>query len=87
MKKYNVQIFDNGGKTADRYTVFINYDIYLMSYYPDRANEVCAYFGDIRDFIMDNNKFYELGIQLNKIPKNLRYQIRKLIQADRNRLY
>ncbi len=70
---YNIKIYDNGGKTTDRYTVIINEDVYYMSFNPDRINEICSYTGNIEDF----NKFN--GKKLNYIPKNLRYKINQLI--------
>lgn len=73
---YNIIIYDNGGKTIDRYTVLINEDVYYMSYYPHRANEVCTYAGIKNEF----NKFD--GIRLRYIPKNIKYQIKQLIKED-----
>ena len=75
-KMYNIIIYDNGGKTADRYTVIINNDVYAMSYYPNRVNEVCSYWGSVEEFKKFN------GRRLKYIPKNLRYQINQLIKED-----
>jgi hypothetical protein len=82
---YKIQVFDNQGKTFDRFTVIINYDVYFMSPFADRANECCYYacnllaladrFGYIKE--IENN-----NIKLNKIPKSLKYQIRNIIKSD-----
>ena len=41
----NVRIADNGGKTADRYTVLIGRDYYYMSDDANMPNGVCMYGG------------------------------------------
>jgi hypothetical protein len=83
---YNIKIYDNQGKTFDRFTVIINHDVYFMSPFADRANECCYYacnllaladrFGYIKEAEKNN-------IKLNKIPKSLKYQIRNIIKAER----
>ncbi|MCK9458800.1 MAG: hypothetical protein M0R80_04110 [Proteobacteria bacterium] len=83
---FKIKVYDNDGKTFDRYTVIINYDVYFMSPHADKANHVCSYdcnllaladrFGYIKEIEKNN-------IKLNKIPKSLKYQIRNIIKGDR----
>jgi len=43
MRRLNV--YDNGGKTADRYTVVLNDDQWLLSHDANMPNGVCMYGG------------------------------------------
>jgi hypothetical protein len=80
---YRITIFDNEGRTADRYTVIINNEIYYMSFYPDRHNEVCILISDNVIERLECLNDLKLEKRLNKIPKNLKYQIRKIILEDK----
>jgi hypothetical protein len=59
-----VVVFDNGGKTMDRYTVFIKKDIYGMSKNPTSPQGFNQYIGDI--FEIEDFKEY-----LNRIGKRI----------------
>ena len=45
-----LKIWDNGGKTADRYTVRIRNDYYYMSHNANMPNGVCMYAGQYGEF-------------------------------------
>lgn len=74
-----IDVFDNGGITCDRYVVFIGNQIYYMSYYADRANEVNNHAGEFKSRrekimrVMDALLFEHC----NKIPSNLKPAIRR----------
>mgnify|MGYP001558278080 FL=1 len=46
----NVTVYDNGGKTADRFTVLIGDDVFAMSSDANMPNGVCMYIGSASDF-------------------------------------
>ena len=80
-----ISIWDNGGITCDRYTVLIDKHEFLMSYYPDRANEVNQYLGEVYCIpIATMNLTTDKNTLLPKIPKNIRYAIRQRCQELRN---
>lgn len=83
--RVKIQVWDNGGITMDRYTVLINKHEFLMSYYPNRANEVNQYLREVycipiatMNLTTDKNKL------LPKIPKNIRYAVRQRCKELRN---
>jgi len=84
-----INVFDNGGITCDRYTVFINKHVYYMSYYPDRANEVNQYGGEFKSNRNAMIKFMEeLHLtKINKIPKHLKYAIKERCKQCRSSSY
>jgi len=59
-----VEIYDNGGKTCDRYTVIIDDDVFAMSMYPNRG--VNMYICDRSDFKNDGeyDKVFECDFSL-----------------------
>lgn len=69
----------------DRYMVFIDNHVFYMSRYPDRANEVNTYGGELklsekkRDKFMKTLKF----VKLLAIPTVLKYAIRQRVQQIR----
>jgi hypothetical protein len=81
-----INIWDNGGITCDRYTVFIDKHIFHMSIYPDRANEVNSYAGEFKPSIKAFNAAMHrmLFIKIDKIPKTLKYAIRQRILEIRH---
>lgn len=68
----DILIFDNGGKTFDRYTVIINKDIYAMSANALSAQGINRYLCDIIDLDREN-----LGepIGLEEAPEAVRKAI------------
>ena len=71
MKK--IQAFDNGGETADRYTVILpNSDTYLMSMDANMPNGVCIYVG--KSFGMEGKQ-----LQLGDLSKGVLVQIITLL--------
>jgi len=85
-----INIWDNGGITCDRYTVFIDKYMFFMSIYPDRANEVNSYVGEFRHGMGEFNIEFDaamhcmLFIKIDKIPKTLKYAIRQRILQIRH---
>ena len=70
-----ITAYDNGGATADRYTiVFPTGDIYLMSRDADRPNGVCMYAGDNQKIIQDRDK----KVNVEDLPEGVRRQIKYL---------
>lgn len=83
---FYIKIYDNQGKTCDRYIVIINYDVYFMSPEPHRANHCCYYACNLLALADRSGYIKEIkknSIKLNKIPKTLKYQIRNLIRIER----
>jgi hypothetical protein len=76
-----IEVWDNGGKTCDRYTVIIGRDVFMMSTNADMSSG-CNYFHHRRcsdasyDLVMER-----LGnVKLPKIPKCLIPAIRHRIR-------
>ena len=46
-KQHTVEVYDNGGKTCDRYTAIIDGHVYTMSDNANMPNGVCLYYGNI----------------------------------------
>lgn len=72
-----VKVYDNRGKTIDRYTVvFPTGDIYLMSVDANMPNGVCTYAGNDQDIISDEDK----RIDVDEIPSGTKQQIKNLME-------
>jgi len=72
-----VTVYDNGGITADRYTiVFPTGDIYLMSRDADRPNGVCMYAGD-NPAIPDKN--VDKKVDVKDLPEGVKKKIKYLM--------
>lgn len=52
MAKKHITIYDNGGETVDRYSVFIGNDVWDLSEDANLPNGVCLYAGDRRGFLL-----------------------------------
>lgn len=67
-----IKVFDNGGKTADRYTVIFNdKDVYCMSENANMPNGVNMYMGEIGiDINIDYIKLDE-KINLSDLPRGV----------------
>ena len=63
-----IDIYDNQGKTFDRYTIFIGRDVFGMSANPLSPLGFNQYVGDYPEQIQ---KGKHLGKRLNTIPKEL----------------
>lgn len=72
-----LKVYDNGGITADRYTVvFPTGDIYLMSRDADVPNGVCVYAGDNQEIIQDRDK----EVDISELPDGTQRQIGKILE-------
>jgi hypothetical protein len=76
----NIEVFDNGGATADRYTVLIGEDAYLMSTDAHMPNGVCMYAG--RNLVGDESE----RIQLSDLPRGTLIQIERTLKWERDYL-
>ena len=74
-----IQVWDNGGITMDRYTIYIDKHEFLMSFYADRANEMNMYMGEKQSSyeVIEHLMKYTENTLLPKIPKNIKYAIRQ----------
>ena len=80
-----IHVWDNGGITMDRYIVFIDQDMFYMSIYPDRANEVNMYAGTFKSPINSMNKAMAmLEFKRVQMPKSLKYAIRQRCKEIRH---
>jgi len=68
-----VVVFDSGPKFADRYTVFIDKDVYGMSSNANMPNGVCMYIGSIAD--IEKGKHLGKRIDVKKLPKGTKAAI------------
>jgi hypothetical protein len=81
-------IYDNGGKTSDRYTVILpNKDIYLMSENANAPNGVCIYLGKktqgFIDYLVESTKAKEeKEISFFSLPSGVQKQIVALLKVD-----
>lgn len=75
-----LKIYDNGGKTADRFTViFSTGDIYLMSHNANMPNGVCVYFGQENEPYNFLDKRIDKPIKFNMLPQGVQKQIQNII--------
>ena len=71
-----ITAYDNGGITADRYTiVFPTGDIYCMSRDADKPNGICMYAGENKNIPVDN---IDEKINVEDLPEGVRRQIKYL---------
>jgi hypothetical protein len=68
-----IRIFDNGGRTCDRYTVVIGTSVYGMSDNPTAPNGFNQYCGEVYDLSPD--LFEIVGTELHAIPACLELAI------------
>jgi hypothetical protein len=68
MDLQSLKIFDNGGKTWDRYTIVINNSVYSMSINPNSPDGINQYLFDVV-----NLRTTELGkkIEINQVNKEV----------------
>ena len=74
-KEESVVIYDNGGETLDRYTIFIGNDVYGMS------AEGCGfnmYIGDRTEIAEGDH----LGIMLDHIPHGIKNAINERLKLN-----
>jgi len=89
-KTPNTMIWDNGGKTADRYTVVVQdpysgFHIWNTSEWPDHPQGVGSYVGHFLAF--NSEPFWGKRSSLKKAPKTLKRwigRIRVELIADRS---
>ena len=65
----SIQVYDNGGKTFDRYTIFANGYVYVMScnpFSPQGINQIVGNFDSIAEQPNPKNK-----VSLRKLPKDI----------------
>ena len=76
--KYDIRVFDNGGKTYDRYTVIIGKDVYTMNETPFEAYGFNQYShtieGSINDYIKDIG---EVEIKIKDLSEQVKRAIRE----------
>jgi len=77
MGSKGISVYDNGGKTADRYTVVIGTDVYGMSDNATAPNGVNMYVGEIGtdvhpDFIKSMKK-----VKVNSLPQAVQKAIKQ----------
>ena len=72
-----MKIYDNQGKTFDRYTViFPNNDIFAMSHNPGSLQGVCMYCGT--QINMTYLKSHSASMDINDLPDQVQSQIKEL---------
>lgn len=64
----HVVVYDNGGETLDRYTVFIGSDVYGMS---ESGGGFNMYIGDDNEIVMGDH----LGVKLESVPESIKYAV------------
>ena len=74
-KEANVVIYDNGGETLDRYTIFIGDDVYGMS---EQGCGFNMYIGDRTDIAEGGH----LGIMLDHIPHGIKNAINERLKEN-----
>jgi hypothetical protein len=82
----NVIIFDNGGKSMDRYSVYIHdpesgyFDLFLMSSNANMPNGVCLYEGDYSNPKFEHEFHFEneVRIMYEDLPEGTKAKIRQL---------
>ncbi len=74
-----LRIFDNGGDTADRYTVIIGNDVFGMGDKPKDPGGFNQYSGDLSEFPKDLS---HLGKELTSVPDNLKEAIAERAKDD-----
>ena len=74
-KEANVVIYDNGGETLDRYTIFIGHDVFGMSAEGTGFNQ---YIGD-RSEIEEGD---HLGIKLDHVPHGIQKAINERLKQN-----
>ena len=76
-----ITIYDNGGATADRYTViFSTGDTYGMSRDADMPNGVCMYIGYKDSICIDHT--IEKRIDINALPEGVKKKIKYLLSQE-----
>jgi len=73
-EKGKVVVYDNGGKTADRYTVIIGDDVYGMSDNPDSPQGFNQYSGTVG---VDVKIGKHLGKKLSSIPDSIKKAVKE----------
>lgn len=77
-KKTKIEIWDNEGKTYDRYTVIINnHHIYTMSHNAGSIQGACIYYGSQID--KDYLKKINIKVNFSSIPESIQETIYNLI--------
>ena len=74
-KEANVVIYDNGGETLDRYTIFIGDDVYGMS---EQGCGFNMYIGDRTEIAEGDH----LGIMLDHIPHGIKNAINERLKLN-----
>lgn len=78
-KKNQIQIFDNGGKTADRFTVLIGKDVFGMG---DNFNQFSFTIGDrMGEHQLNPNILKEKKLKFTDVPKNIQNMIKERVES------
>jgi len=80
-----IRVFDNSGKTYDRYTVIIGKDVYTMNGTPFEAYGFNLYShtieGKVSDFVKDMG---DVEVNINDLPEQVREAIIERTEGERN---
>jgi len=67
-----IKVYDNGGKTWDRYTVSIDEDVYSMSANATSPDGFNQYWGELKDFDKPMSRFGKrLYIDEGQVPEEV----------------
>jgi hypothetical protein len=74
-----IKVLDNFGRTADRYTVIIDDELWFMSDNANMPNGVCMFGG-----LLDEYNWQDLGIEIeiDAIPTGTNKQINYIIAQE-----
>lgn len=76
-----VMVWDNGGKSWDRYTVLIDRDVYGMSSNADSVNGFNQYIGDYTEFDFERTQNLGKRIKNHELPFEVIRAIYKRIKS------
>ena len=85
LKDRKLLVFDNGGRTADRYTVIIKNQLYLMSSDANMPNGVNIYSGNVswRDWDAMAEGTFGKEISFEELPEGTKIAIRERLTEER----
>lgn len=77
--KPKVVVYDNGGKTVDRYTVIIGTSVYGMSDNPNHPQGLNQYAGEVGQDVKVGS---HLGKKLSKVPKEIEKAVKQRMAQE-----
>ena len=67
MQPSDIRVFDNSGKTFDRYTILIGNDIYVMSHNPNSPQGLNQYQGFTQETnVLDSQPMENIPIEITR---------------------